>query len=153
MLKNGKSKFNYTTYVAHDRTIIKAERITTAEEIFNNKAGAVAASSSSLPSYCYGPIYARTEDATTILINEDTANSDPATKAEDLMKLSTTTHGGQFLYSIEDQTLTLAKYNDIVGSSTVYEDGTIDPDWSSILFVQYQGTTKDAKLTVLIREK
>ena len=153
-LKNGKSKFNYTNFVAHDRMIVKAERIITAEEIFNNKTGAFVASSSSSPSYCYGPIYARTENATTILINKDTANSDPATKWEDLRWLSTTgTQGGQFIYSIADQTVTPVKYNDIAGSSTVYEDGTIDPDWSSIVFIQYQGTDKGSKMTVLIREK
>ena len=154
-LKDGRTKFNTGgTYVAHDRMIVKAERITSAEEIFANKTGFLPDASESGINYYYGPIYARNESATSILINKDTALSDPIQKLNDVKSLPTqSAQGGQFIYNITDQTITPVKYNDIVATSTVYEDGTIDPDWDNILFVQFYGQGKGSKLTVLIREK
>lgn len=146
-LKSGKSKFNHVSYVEYDKMIVKAERLTSLEEVFENKAAGITTNGDI--KYFYGTIYARNQDATTVLVNQDTSN--PTT--EDLIVVPTTTYvKGLYVYDLEEQKYTPVSYNDIVATSTVYKDGSVIPDWSSIVFMQRFGSATTAKMTILIKE-
>lgn len=148
-LRSGKSKFNSVSYVEFDKMIVKAERIISLEEVFENKAAGITTNGDI--KYFYGTIYARNQNATTVLVNQDTNNPTP----EDLIVSPTTASSntkGMYIYDLEEKKYTPISYNDIVATSTVYKDGSVIPDWNNIVFMQRFGSASVANMTILIKE-
>lgn len=128
-LKSGRSKFNPQDYVVNDTLISAARKVLSCANLPEKAAGKIDFGNGDLYSMAYGPIYSRSDVSTTLITN---------TAGTEVTKIGIPQAGtlAYYIFNAEDKTIKAGAASDFHSTSTIYEDGSVDIDWSNICIIK-----------------